>query len=231
MILSVVIATATSSCSDKKLESQLNGSWHADMSHATADGDTINGGIDLKMDAATGEATLTVSAPDGAGILPQYELAGSWSAKNGRLTLNLSNKPLQKHIDRIAAIVDSLAQAHPGIDTISTDVALADMTINQRLLSSLTEQKNLIDSKLADPKLKDAEIMALNASIRVINSNLAAIALKVDQAQYARFVKEQGLLDALRKNVGCISTMDISEISDSTLTLGDNQSKITFKRK
>ena len=47
---------------------------------------------------------------------------------------------------------------------------------------------------------------------------------------YSEHKCEQNLLDALRKNVGCRSTMNIIELTDSTLVIGDNQSKINFKR-
>lgn len=226
-VLLTLTVIAASSCSDKDLESRLNGSWHADMSYKTPDGKTIKGGIDLVLDAASNDATLIVSAPGGEGILPQYKLTGSWNAKNSQLTLNLSNKPLQDHIDMIASVIDSLAGVHPGIDTVKV---ITSLSIDSALQTSLMAQKKVIESKLADPSLKASGITALNDSIRAINGRLAAISLKVDQALYARYVKEQNLLDALRKNVGCISTMNIDEITDSTLTLGDKISKITFRR-
>lgn len=75
------------------------------------------------------------------------------------------------------------------------------------------------------------ELNSMNLELpKIDTSKTADISHKLVELRN-KFNNELELHDAMHKNVGCISTMNIVDLTDSTLTLGDDNSRIVFKKK
>lgn len=180
ILLSVLLISAAAACTDAKLEQRLSGIWVTHMDATQTTGNTLDGTITLTLDFPALTDTLRVYVPGGKGMLDTYAFAGTWSAIDNQLTLNLSNKLLQPHSDDVNAKIDSITAAHP-------------------------EFANADPATLPEPSRSAYQTLA-------------------------NYKTEQQLLENLRKNVGCRSTMTIAELNDSVLVIGDNLSSLRFTR-
>lgn len=183
LIISAVILSLSTACSDSELQKRLDGTWVAHMDAVNSDGGSREATVTLVLNASDLTDTLTIHVPGDKGMLVNYSFDGTWSAAKDQLTLDLSsNKLLQPHIDNVTAKVTKLEESLPDYETLQ-------------------------------------------------NPDNSSEAERHHYKMYTEYKAEQDLLEALRKNVACRSTMNIIELTDSTLVIGDNISKINFKRK
>lgn len=181
LIISAVLLSLSTACTDSELQKKLDGKWVAQMDAVNGETFSREATITLDLNATDLTDTLSIHVPGDKGMLLNYQFDGTWSAVKDQLTLDLSNKLLQSHTDEVNGQLSNIAASHPEFDTIQDP-------------GKLTEASRYL------------------------------------YKMYSEYKSEQVLLDALRKNVGCRSSMNILELTDSTLVIGDNQSKINFKR-